>query len=142
LPALRDDANLENKSARGGYILRGDPQTRQITLMATGSEVSLAVNAAETLAAQGIQTCVISMPCLEIFDQQDAEYRKTILGSAPRIAIEAAISMSWARYLRADKDAFIGMSSFGESAPAPLLYKHFGITVDAVVSKAISLVKK
>ncbi len=140
LPTLRSEAGDENLSAKGAYVLCGDSAKRQVTIIATGSEVSIAVDAYEKLKAAGIHAVVVSMPCMEIFNQQPEAYRNSILGNAPRIAVEAGIRMSWDRYLRS-QDAFIGMSTFGESAPAPQLYKHFGITDDAIVTKAQSLLK-
>jgi transketolase len=139
LPTLRGEPEDENLSARGGYILLGDPARRVVTLMASGSEVSLMVEAYQKLQDAGIHSTVVSVPCMELFNAQDAAYRHQVLGNVPRIACEAAIRMSWDRYLR-DGDAFIGMTGFGESAPAPELYKHFGITTDAVVAAAKKLV--
>src|SRR5262249_33095974 len=123
LPTLRKDAK-ENLSARGGYVIASD-EKRKVTLIATGSEGSLALEAQEKLAATGIPAAVISMPCPELFDAQDAAYRAKVLGDAPRIIIEAAVKLGWERYMR-PTDVFIGMKGFGESAPAPDLYKHFG----------------
>ncbi|MDX1921741.1 MAG: transketolase [Alphaproteobacteria bacterium] len=140
LPTLRSEAGDENLSAKGAYILCGDSAKRQITLISTGSELSIAVAAYDKLKSAGISAVVVSMPCMEIFNQQSESYRNSVLGSVPRIAIEAGIRMSWDRFLRA-QDAFIGMNSFGESAPAPQLYKHFGITDDAIVSTAHTLLK-
>ncbi|NDE89538.1 MAG: transketolase [Alphaproteobacteria bacterium] len=140
LPTLRSEAGDENLSSKGAYILCGDADKRQVTLLATGSEVSIAVEAYETLKAAGISAVVVSVPCMELFNQQSDETRAELLGKPPRIAIEAGIRMSWDRYLR-EQDRFIGMSSFGESAPAPLLYKHFGITAEAIVTTAKSLLK-
>lgn len=141
LPTLRCEPEHENLSAMGAYILCGDRTNRQVTLLATGSEVSIAVHAYEKLKTAGIQAVVVSMPCMELFNQQSETYRNATLGNAPRIAVEAGIRMSWDRYLRA-QDAFVGMITFGESAPAPHLYKHFGITDDALVNTAQSLLGK
>lgn len=140
LPTLRIEADDENRSAKGGYILKGDAAKRQVTLIATGSEVMLAVEAADKLEAEGIRTAVVSMPCMELFGQQPGSYRRDVLGTAPRIAIEAGIRMSWDKYLRDGHDGFIGMSSFGESAPAEQLYKHFGITPAATIELAKKLI--
>ncbi|MBY0428022.1 MAG: transketolase, partial [Alphaproteobacteria bacterium] len=140
LPTLRSEAGDENLSAKGAYILCGDSAKRQVTLISTGSELSIAVDAYEKLKALGINAVVVSMPCMEIFNQQPEAYRVATLGTAPRIAIEAGIRMSWDRYLR-PQDAFIGMNTFGESAPAPVLYKHFGITDEAIVTTTQSLLK-
>lgn len=138
LPTLRN-AEAENKSANGGYVLAED-DTRDVTIMASGSEVSLAMEARETLNKQGIKAAVVSLPCFNLFDKQDKSYRASVLGTAPRIAIEAGIQMGWDRYL-GDTGFFIGMNEFGASAPADVLYKHFGITSQAVVDAAQKLIK-
>ncbi len=140
MPAYRSDAGGENLTAKGAYVLKEAEGTRDVTLIGTGTELSLAMEAAETLAGKGINAAVVSMPCFELFEQQDHAYRHSVLGDAPRVAVEAAIRQGWDRWL-APHDAFIGMTSFGASAPAPELYKHFGITVDAVVEAAVKLVK-
>jgi transketolase len=101
-------------------------------LIATGSEVSLAVEARETLESQGIGTAVVSLPCWELFEEQPESYRREVLGDGLRIGIEAAASFGWERYLGSD-GIFIGMTGFGASAPATELYKHFGITAGAIV---------
>ncbi|WP_421991170.1 transketolase [Roseococcus sp.] len=137
LPALRDDAG-ENRSARGGYVLAEAEGARAVTLIATGSEVSLAMTARAQLAGQGIQAAVVSLPSWELFAQQDEAYRAATLGDAPRIGIEAAISFGWDRWLGANS-AFIGMTGFGASAPAEKLFEHFGITPAAVVAAAQKL---
>jgi transketolase len=135
LPALRGDAASENLTARGGYLMRDPGARRDVTIMATGSEVSIACEAAEMLAADGIAAAVVSLPCFELFQAEPRDYRRAVLGSAPRVAVEAAIRDSWDRFLDED-DAFIGMSGFGASAPAPDLYRHFGITAEAVAEAA------
>ena len=131
LPLLRREAKL-NLSARGAYIIAGDEQKRQATLIATGSEVGLAVEAHRRLKEEGIETVVVSMPCAELFDRQDIAYQEQILGTAPRIAVEAASKFGWEKYVGLDGD-IIGMDGFGASAPAADLYQYFGITVDEVV---------
>lgn len=141
VPTLRSNGNstgLENFSGFGAYVLDDVGGTRQLTLMATGSEVALAVEAKAALTKLGIDTAVISMPCWALFEQQDNEYKKKVLGTAPRIAIEAGIRQGWDRYL-GENGVFIGMIGFGASAPADQLYKHFGITVDAIVTAARKL---
>ena len=135
LPTLRSVDAGANMSAKGAYILREADGERDVTFLATGSEVHLAVEAAESLAAQGVKAAVVSMPSWDVFDAQDAGYRADVLGTAPRIAIEAGVEMGWSRYT-GDADAFIGMDSFGASAPAGDLFNHFGITADALVEKA------
>ena len=134
VPTLRKDAS-ENRSARGAYVIDGDEGRRDITLLATGSEVSLAVAAAKTLREEGILVAVVSMPCWSLFDAQDAIYRDGVLGDAPRIAVEAAAEFGWDRYIGRD-GAFVGMRGFGASAPAADLYRHFQITVEAIVAAA------
>ena len=125
----------ENMTARGAYIAAGEADGRQVTLMASGSEVGIAMSAREMLAADGIAATVVSVPCMELFRQQDAAWQKMVLGTAPRIAIEAAIRQPWDRIL-GENDAFVGMDDFGASAPAGDLFPHFGITADAVVAAA------
>ncbi|MCA3323706.1 MAG: transketolase [Roseomonas sp.] len=131
LPTLRTDA-AENRSARGGYVLAEADGARQATLIATGSEVSLAMTARDSLQAAGIPTAVVSLPCWELFAAQDDAYRASVLGSAPRFGIEAAVGFGWERWLGAD-GVFIGMAGFGASAPADDLFRHFGITPEAVM---------
>lgn len=131
LPLLRQDAK-ENKSAKGGYIIAGDINKRQATIIATGSEVSLAVDAYNKLKEEGVNVAVVSMPCTELFDSQDIKYQEEILGNKPRIAVEAASKFGWEKYVGLNGD-IIGMDGFGASAPGVELYKYFGITVDEVV---------
>jgi transketolase len=140
LPMLRPASSTGNFSARGAYLLREPEGPRDITLLATGSEVEIAVAAAETLkASHGIAAAVVSMPCWELFEAQDAAYRAAVLGSVPRVAVEAAARLGWDRWIGED-GAFIGMSGFGASAPAPDLYAHFGITAGAVAAAALRLI--
>ncbi len=141
LAALRLEPSSENLTAKGAYVLRDTDGSRELTLLATGSEVELAVNAAERLKADGIKAAVMSMPCWELFEQQTPEYQAQVLGSAPRIAVEAASRFGWDRWLGAN-GAFIGMNGFGASGPAPKVYEHFGITADAAVSTAKKLLRK
>jgi transketolase len=135
LPTLRLAADGVNHSAKGAYVLREAKGKRQATLIATGSEVHLAVTAAESLADEGIDVAVVSMPSWELFERQSPEYRAEVLGGAPRIGVEAALAMGWERWLGAD-GVFIGMTGFGESAPAGELYRHFGITAEAIAAAA------
>jgi transketolase len=134
LPHLRADAAVANHCARGGYVIRPAKSARKVTLMATGSEVSIAVEARETLEAQGIGTAVVSLPCWELFDEQPESYRRDVLGDDLRVGIEAAGGFGWERYLGLD-GIFVGMKGFGASAPAPELYKQFGITAAAIVEQ-------
>jgi transketolase len=136
IPTLRKDADGENKCAKGGYIISAAGGDAAVTLMASGSEVSVAVKAQELLSAEGIAANVVSMPCWELFDAQPAAYRASVLGeNTVKVAVEAAVSMGWDKYIGPD-GAFIGMSSFGASAPAGDLFKHFGITAEAVAVAA------
>jgi transketolase len=138
LPLLRRDPDAENRSARGAYVLAEADGQRQVTLLATGSEVSVAMTARETLAQDGIRAAVVSMPCWEIFDKAPKEYRDAVLGSAPRVGVEAAVRFGWDRWLGA-RGAFIGMDGFGASAPGEALFPHFGITPERVAQAARSL---
>ena len=140
LPTLRTTSDI-NKSARGAYVLSDAGGKRDLTLLATGSEVSLAVDAANVLRDQGRHVAVVSMPCWELFEKESESYRAEVLGTAPRLAVEAAERFGWDRWIGAS-GAFIGMKSYGASAPGPDVYKHFGITVDAVVDAANKLTSK
>ena len=145
LPTLRTDASMVNKTAKGAYVLAEAEAKRQVILMATGSEVEIAMKAKAVLEAEGIGTRVVSMPSMELFAAQDEAYRKRILppGSV-RIAIEAGVRQAWDRWLlgqggREAKAGFVGMKSFGASAPIDRLYKEFGITAEDTVALAKSL---
>jgi transketolase len=138
LPLLRREPDAENRSARGAYVLAEAQGQRQITLLATGSEVSVAMAAREALAQDGIRAAVVSMPCWEIFDKAPKEYQDVVLGASPRVAVEAAVRFGWDRWL-GPRGAFIGMEGFGASAPADALFPHFGITPEKVAVAARSL---
>jgi transketolase len=123
--------------ARGGYVLHEPDGGVDVILLGTGSEVGLAMDAARALAAEGVRARVVSLPCTNVFDKQDAAYREQVLPSAVRrrVAVEAGITDYWRKYVGLD-GAVVGIDSFGASAPAEALYKHFGITVEAVVAAA------
>ena len=131
LPALRLTDAGENLSAKGAYVLSEADGERQATILATGSEVSVAMDAQAQLKADGIAAAVVSMPCWELFEEQSGAYKEAVLGGGVRVSIEAGTTFGWDRYVGPD-GAIIGMTSFGASAPAGDLYKHFGITADAV----------
>jgi transketolase len=138
VPTVRTEHREENLCERGAYVLREADGARQVTLLATGSEIEIALDARDRLQQDGVGVAVVSMPCHELFDQQDDAYREQVLGAGTvRIAIEAAVSYGWDRYLGSN-GAFVGMPGFGASAPAGDLYNHFGITADAVVKAAKS----
>jgi transketolase len=139
LPVLRTEYRDDNLVARGGYVISDCDGDRQVTLIATGSEVEIAVDAQAKLKADGINAAVVSLPSWELFDAQSPEYRKDVLGSAPRVAIEALSVFGWEKYV-GDNGKVVGMHGFGASAPAPVLYEHFGITADALVKAAKELV--
>jgi transketolase len=138
LPLLRRETGSENRSARGAYVLAEAEGGRQVTLLATGSEVSLAMAAREALAPEGIRAAVVSMPCWELFENSAKGYRDAVLGTAPRVAVEAAVEFGWDRWL-GPRGIFIGMKSFGASAPGEALFPHFGITAERVAEAARSL---
>jgi transketolase len=125
----------ENLVARGAYLVAGEGAPRDVTLIGTGSELELALAARETLAGEGIRATVVSMPSMELFEAQDEAYRAAILGTAPRIAVEAGVPWGWTRYVGSECHV-VGMQSFGASAPAKDLYEHFGITAAAVADRA------
>ncbi len=137
LPTLRTVHVEENLSARGAYVLREAEGARDVTLLATGSEVEIAIAAADLLSAKGMKAAVVSMPCWELFERQDEAYQAATLGAAPRVAVEAAARFGWDRWLGA-RGRFVGMSGFGASAPAGDLYAHFGITAEAVAAAALA----
>lgn len=140
LPLLRTTAEV-NLSAKGGYVIAGEDKKRQATIIATGSEVSLAVEAMNKLAEEGIKVAVVSMPSTELFDAQPIDYQEQVLGKAPRIAVEAASKFGWEKYVGLEGD-IIGMDGFGASGPAEELYKYFGITVEEVADAVKNCLKK
>lgn len=137
LPHVRREPTTANLSRRGAYVLaeaEGGP--RQVTLLATGSEVLLALAAREALQTQGTSTAVVSMPCWELFEAQDAAYQASVLGTGTvRVACEAALRFGWDRWL-GPCGGFVGMRGFGASGGAEELYRHFGITAEALVAEA------
>lgn len=128
-----------NRTAEGGYIVAGGETDRQVTIIATGSEVGIALAAREQLAGDGIAATVVSVPCMELLREQDAATREAMLGSGPRIAVEAGIRQPWDWMLR-DGDDFIGMDGFGASGPGGALFEHFGITAEAITGRARAMV--
>ena len=147
LPTVRLEHKGKNLTAMGGYVLADAIAKRQAILMATGSEVSIAMEARDLLEAEGIGTRVVSMPCWELFEEQDEAYRKRVLPGGPvRVAIEAGIRFGWDRWLfgergKREKSGFIGMHGFGASAPAEELFEKFGITAKDTADKVKSLLK-
>ncbi|MFN3777445.1 MAG: transketolase [Brevundimonas aurantiaca] len=133
-PAVRTVAATENLSARGAYEIKAASGEARATLFGTGTELALALKAAETLEAEGVPTRVVSVPCFELFEQQDAAYQVSVIGRGTvRVAVEAAVKQGWERFIGED-GAFVGMTGFGASAPAEVLYDKFGVTADAVVA--------
>ncbi len=145
VPAVRKEHKNNNLTARGAYVLADAEGKRQVILIASGSEVSVAMDAREKLQAEGIGTRVVSMPCMELFAQQDDAYRKRILpGGAVRVGVEAGVRQGWDRWLLGErgkfgKADFVGMDRFGASAPAEELFEKFGITADVVAERARAL---
>ena len=145
LPTVRTEHKNANLTAKGAYVLADAQAKRQVILMATGSEVSVALAARDLLEAEGIGTRVVSMPCWELFEAQDDTYRRRTLPPGPvRVAIEAGVRFGWDRWLfgeggKKDKADFVGMHGFGASAPAEELYEQFGITAEATVAKVKAL---
>jgi transketolase len=145
VPTVRVQHKTKNLTAQGAYVLAEAEGRRQVILMATGSEVSVAMAARDLLQAEGIGTRVVSMPSMELFAEQDEKYRKRVLpGGAARVAIEAGMRQGWDRWLlgergREAKAAFVGMSGFGASAPSGELFEKFGITAEATAAKAKAL---
>jgi transketolase len=147
VPTLRENPTAENLCARGAYVLAEDKDAK-VTFLATGTEVSLAMEARAKLAAEGIAARVVSMPAWFLFEEQSEEYRKAVLGPGTvRVAIEAAARLGWDRYIGSEllsdnPGIFIGMHTFGASGPYKDVYAKFGITADAAVKAAKKLLKK
>jgi len=141
LPCLRKSHAQTNLSAQGAYLLREPSGGRDVTLIATGSEVEIALAAADLVAAEGLRAAVISAPCFELFARQPADYRARVLGDAPRVGIEAAIEQGWGKLLGEDS-AFVGMTGYGASAPIDDLYENFGLTPRAVADAAKALIER
>ncbi|MEP4553588.1 transketolase-like TK C-terminal-containing protein, partial [Tateyamaria sp.] len=145
LPTLRTEHKMRNLSAQGAYVLADATEKRQVILIATGSEVHLALEARTMLEADGIGTRVVSMPCMELFADQDEAYRRKVLPAGPvRIGVEAAVRQGWDQWLlgergKSNKADFVGMDGFGASAPAGELFEQFGITAANIVAKAKAL---
>ncbi|NTS32460.1 transketolase [Phyllobacterium sp. BT25] len=136
LPTVRTEHVDENKCAYGAYELAAASGKAEVTIFATGSEVEIALAARDQLEANGHPTRVVSVPCFELFEEQSDDYKAKVLGDAPvKVAVEAAIRMGWDRFIGLD-GIFIGMTGFGASGPIEELYKHFGITADAIVAAA------
>jgi transketolase len=140
LPVLDPEAIPEDAIERGGYVLRESEGAPSVVLIGTGSEVSLCLEAADQLSADGVAVRVVSMPCVDRFAELALDEREAVIGPAgtPRIAVEAASPIGWDRFI-GERGAMIGMRSFGASAPAPDVYRHFGITVEAIVAQARKL---
>lgn len=137
LPTLRVEHSVENKSARGAYLLSG-PESADVTIFATGSEVEIAVNAKGLIEAAGRTARVVSVPCFELFAEQDAAYRAATIGdSRVKVAVEAAVRQGWDTFIGND-GIFIGMSGFGASAPIEVLYPYFGITAEKTAEAALA----
>ncbi len=136
LPTFRSDAKGVNKVALGAYLVTDPEGPRDVTLIATGSEVAIALEAARLLAKDDVRAAVVSAPCFELFTKQTSEYRSTILGRCPRVGVEAAVQGDWTRWIDANGE-FVGMIGFGASAPASVLYREFGVTPEAVAVAAM-----
>jgi len=137
MPTFRDAGGVVNLVALGAYVIVEPEGGRDVTLISTGSEVYIALKAAKLLASDGIRAAVVSAPCFDLFCQQSREYRASVLGRVPRIGVEAAVEGDWARWL-GDSGEFVGMTGFGASAPAEVLYREFGITAEAVARAAMN----
>ena len=132
VPTLRTQHTEEILSAKGAYVMAEASSERAATIFATGSEVQIAMAARDSLEAEGVPAAVVSMPCWELFDTQDESYKTAVLGDGVRVAVEAAISFGWERWIGLD-GGFVGMDGFGASAPAQKLFETFDITAEAVV---------
>jgi transketolase len=143
VPAVRSQYTQDNLCSYGGYVMcEFSDENPKVTLIASGSEISIAIEAKKKLAEKNIAARVVSLPCWELFDAQPTKYREEVLGKDTlKVAIEAAGGFGWERYIGND-GIFIGMNGFGASAPAPDLYKHFGITADETVNRILKQLSK
>jgi transketolase len=141
LPTFRDVTGDANQVAFGAYVVLEPEGGRDVTLIATGSEVSIAQQAAKVLASVSVRAAVVSAPCFDLFRQQSREYRTAVLGRVPRVGVEAAVEGDWARWV-GDGGEFVGMTGFGASAPAETLYREFDITADAVAAAALRCIAR
>jgi transketolase len=141
LPTFREVTGDANRVARGAYVVVEPEDGRDVTLIATGSEVSIALEAAKLLANDGVEAAVVSAPCFDLFRREPREYREEVLGRAPRVGVEAAVEGDWSRWL-GDGGEFVGMAGFGASAPAEVLYREFRITPEAVAVAAMRCIAR
>jgi transketolase len=141
LPTFREVTGDANRVARGAYVVVEPEGGRDVTLIATGSEVSIALEAAKLLANDGVEAAVVSAPCFDLFRREPREYREEVLGRAPRVGVEAAVEGDWSRWL-GDGGEFVGMAGFGASAPAEVLYRKFRITPEAVAVAAMRCIAR
>jgi transketolase len=141
LPTFREVTGDANRVARGAYVVVEPEGGRDVTLIATGSEVSIALEAAKLLANDGVEAAVVSAPCFDLFRREPREYREEVLGRAPRVGVEAAVEGDWSRWL-GDGGEFVGMAGFGASAPAEVLYREFRITPEAVAVAAMRCIAR
>jgi transketolase len=141
LPTFREVTGDANRVARGAYVVVEPEDGRGVTLIATGSEVSIALEAAKLLANDGVEAAVVSAPCFDLFRREPREYREEVLGRAPRVGVEAAVEGDWSRWL-GDGGEFVGMAGFGASAPAEVLYREFRITPEAVAVAAMRCIAR
>jgi transketolase len=137
LPLMRTSAAV-NQSAKGAYIISPAKKERQATIIATGSEVHIAVEAQKKLIETGIDVAVVSMPCMELFEEQSLNYQLEVLGHKPVISVEAASTFGWNRYAQKT----IGIDTFGASAPADKLYEFYGLTADHIVKEVKAFITK
>ena len=142
VPQLRNRLDEQNICAYGAYEIAGPDGHSDVSIFATGSEVAIAIDGAKLLATRGVAARVVSVPCFELFLEQKEEYRRAIIGNTrARIGVEAAVRQGWDAIIGSD-GAFVGMNSFGASAPYKELYKKFGITAEAVAQAALSKLGK
>ena len=136
LPAIRDESSSENLTKKGGYILKNANGKRDVTLIASGSEVEIAIKTSELLLEANINAAVISLPCWELFENQSEEYKSEVLGNVLKVGIEAGSEMGWHKYIGSE-GIFVGINTFGASAPAHELFKHFGFNPDEIKEKIL-----
>ena len=136
LPAIRDEKNFENLTEKGGYIIKDVKGNRDVSILASGSEVNIALQVSDLLSKHKVNAAVISMPCWELFENQNNDYKSNVIGNVLKVAIEAGSELGWHKYI-GSKGMFFGLNTFGASAPALDLFKHFGLDPEEIKEKIL-----
>ena len=136
LKTFRDEKRNDNLTSKGGYLVKDFGNKRDLTIIATGSEVEIALETSDLLLKDNIKASVVSLPCWEIFEKQSEEYKLNVLGEKLKVGVEAGSELGWHKYIGSN-GIFIGMKTFGASAPANHLFEHFGLSSDKIRKKIL-----